>query len=138
MLPEDAILARELGRLGGIGAKFVARFLATNVGEREMTVLASSAEVRAAVRAAFGSYLEDEPPDGTLRVRVGAGKMNLNPALVTFALASASQDRTAVRIRGAAKEGWVKQLAGEQAADRAAEWLKATFGTAAPPPGGRA
>ena len=133
MLTEDAILARELGRLGGIGAKFVARFLATNVGEREVTVLAPATEVRAAVHSTFGPNVEDELPTGEIRVRVGAGRMNLNPALLTFAVQPAPQNRTTVRVRGAAKEGWVKQRAGEEAADRAAEWLSATFGTPAPP-----
>jgi hypothetical protein len=56
VLAEDEILARELGRLGGIGAKFIARLLPTNVGEREVTVPAPAAQVRATVRQAFGSH----------------------------------------------------------------------------------
>ena len=135
MLAEDEILARELGRLGGIGAKLVARLLATNVGERQVTILARQDQVHAAIRQTFGASIEDEPSEGMIRVHVGAGKMNLNPALITFALASGLENHTTVRVRGAAKEGWVKQRAGEQAADRATEWLRTTFESAPPPHG---
>lgn len=134
MLAEDEILARELGRLGGIGARLVARLLATNVGEREVTLLAGAEQVRAAVRQVFASHIEDERDD-SIRVRVGAGKMNLNPALITFRLTAGPGSGTTVRVRGAAKEGWLKQRAGEQAADRAVEWLSATFQTVLPAQG---
>lgn len=134
MLAEDVILARELGRLGGIGARLVARWLPTNVGERQVTVSARVDEVRAAIWDAFGAQMEDALPDGSIRVLVGAGRLNLNPALVTFTPGGSGPAGTVVRVRGAAKEGWVKQRAGEQAADRATAWLSATFNSPAPPP----
>jgi hypothetical protein len=44
--------------------------------------------------------------------------MNLNPAVVTVRMSSAADGGTIVHIRGAAKEGLIKQHAGEKAAKR--------------------
>ena len=58
-----------------------------------------------------------------MRAMVGAGVMNLNPALLTVTMTSMAGGRTTVHIRGAAKEGWIKQRAGEKAARRLAAML---------------
>ena len=50
---------------------------------------------------------------------VGAGVGNLNPAVVTVTI-SASAEGSRLVIRGAAKEGLIKQRAGEKAAKRVA------------------
>jgi len=50
---------------------------------------------------------------------VGAGVGNLNPAVVTVTI-SASPEGSRLVIRGAAKEGLIKQRAGEKAAKRVA------------------
>jgi hypothetical protein len=55
---------------------------------------------------------------------LGAGAMNLNPAVVTVTMTSAGQGATMLRIRGAAKEGLIKQRAGEKAAQRVAAHLQ--------------
>jgi hypothetical protein len=44
--------------------------------------------------------------------------MNLNPAVVTVSMSSAADGGTVLHIRGAAKEGLIKQHAGEKAAKR--------------------
>lgn len=62
--------------------------------------------------------------DGSHIVRgvVGAGKWNMNPAVVTIKL-TATGDTTHLRIRGVAREGVFKQRAGQQAAERIAAQL---------------
>jgi hypothetical protein len=50
--------------------------------------------------------------------------MNLNPAVVTVTITSASGGGTSVHIRGAAKEGLIKQRAGQKAAERLAALLR--------------
>jgi hypothetical protein len=44
--------------------------------------------------------------------------MNLNPAVITVSMPSAADRSTILHIRGAAKEGLIKQHAGEKAAKR--------------------
>ena len=53
---------------------------------------------------------------------VGAGVGNLNPAVVTVTIRAAGQGSKVV-VRGAAKEGLIKQHAGGKAARRVAEAL---------------
>jgi hypothetical protein len=64
--------------------------------------------------------------DGAVIVRgvFGAGAMNLNPAVLTVTMTAAADGGTAMRIRGAAKEGLIKQRAGQKAAQRIAEQLR--------------
>ena len=54
---------------------------------------------------------------------VGSGAMNLNPTVITVTISAASAGGTAVHIRGAAKEGLIKQRAGHKAAERFAVTL---------------
>ena len=60
------------------------------------------------------------PGDGQALVRavVGSGAMNLNPAVITVSMTSAADGSTILHIHGAAKEGLIKQHAGEKAAKR--------------------
>jgi hypothetical protein len=53
--------------------------------------------------------------DQPIRAVVGSGQDNLNPALVTVAIEALSDTESKVIVRGAAKEGFVKQRGGEQA-----------------------
>jgi hypothetical protein len=66
------------------------------------------------------------PADGKAIVRgiVRAGIANLNPAVVTVTMMSTSDSGTSVQIRGAAKEGLIKQRAGQKAAERLAALLR--------------
>ena len=59
---------------------------------------------------------------------VGSGLLNLNPAVVTVAVVPLAEDRTRATVTGTAKEGLIKQHAGEKAARRIAEQLRQSFG----------
>lgn len=59
-----------------------------------------------------------------LQAVMGAGTMNLNPAVVTVTL-SEHDGRAIAVVRGAAKEGLIRQRAGEKAARRVVEYLAA-------------
>jgi hypothetical protein len=48
----------------------------------------------------------------------GSGAMNLNHAVITVRMTAAADGGTLLHIRGAAKEGLIKQHAGEKAARR--------------------
>ncbi|MFD8578580.1 hypothetical protein ACFV1H_25010 [Streptomyces virginiae] len=130
---EDLILTEALGAVGAagggsggrFGAKFAARRLKKNVHEVELTVGGVS-PAEAAGRTAdlllrMGTPVRTagaQPPDGVRIVRalVGGGFGNMNPVLVTVTLTGTGQEATEVRVRGAAKEGLIKQRAGEKTA----------------------
>ena len=71
---------------------------------------------------------DGETADSQVVGIVGAGAGNLNPAVVTVTIRAAGQGSTLV-VRGAAKEGLIKQHAGGKAARRVAEALADTGGT---------
>ncbi|MFJ9550195.1 hypothetical protein [Streptomyces erythrochromogenes] len=141
---EDLILARALGALGAAGggsggrrgAAFAARRLRKNVHEVELAVGLSQAD--AAARAAdvllrLGTPVRTAgavPTAGARVVRalVGGGFGNMNPVLVTVTLTGTGPEATAVRVRGAAKEGLIKQRAGEKTARQVAELLSRADG----------
>ena len=143
---EDEILAAELGKLGakggglgatvggplggGGGAAFAGRRLRNNAHEIEMTLAAPSDEVFVQVVSVIESMgrvvAQTGPTDGKAIVRgiVGAGIANLNPAVVTVTMISDGDGGTAVQIRGAAKEGLIRQRAGQKASERLAASLR--------------
>jgi hypothetical protein len=126
---EDEILAAGLGKLGGRGAAAAGRRLRKDVHEIEMTVAEPPDDVLAHVVSLITSggevVAQAGPDDGKAIVRgiVGAGAMNLNPAVITVTISAASAGGTTVHIRGAAKEGLIKQHAGQKAAERLAVTL---------------
>lgn len=117
-------------RGGAWGAAFAGRRLRKNVHELEMTLAAPSDEVFVQVVSLVGSMgrvvAQAGPADGKAIVRgiVGAGIADLNPAVVTVTMMSASDRSTSVQIRGAAKEGLIKQRAGQKAAEHLAALLR--------------
>jgi hypothetical protein len=129
---EDEILAEELAKLGGGGSGAVSRRMRKNIGEIEMTLAVplDDAYVRVVgLLGAFGRVVAQTGPAdgrGVLRGVFGAGHMNLNPAVVTVTMTAAGQGATVLCIRGAAKEGLIKQRAGEKAAQRVAAQLQKT------------
>ncbi|MEV7730242.1 hypothetical protein AB0P15_36850 [Streptomyces sp. NPDC087917] len=146
---EDRILAEALAAVGaaggGSGGRFGARFAAErlrkNVHEVPLTL---AAPLDAATRHVSGVLARLGSPrraargaDPTVRrvVRavIGGGFGKMNPVLVTVSLTAGGQDGTAVSVRGAAKEGLIKQRAGERTARRVAALL-----TTADPDGSRA
>jgi hypothetical protein len=133
---EDEILAAELGALGATGgsggsrgAAFAGRRLRKDVHEIEMTVAAPPDEVIVQIAGLIMSagrvIARTSPAGGEAVVRgiVGAGVMNLNPAVVTVTMSATGAGGTAIHIRGAAKEGLIKQHAGQKAAERLAALL---------------
>ncbi len=63
--------------------------------------------------------------DGSTMIRavVGGGAANMNPVVVTVILKAAGPAQTWVKVRGAAKEGLIKQRAGEKIATTVAAAL---------------
>ncbi|MFE5494598.1 hypothetical protein ACFQ7Z_32210 [Streptomyces virginiae] len=141
---EDLILTEALGAVGAVGggsggrfgAKFAARRLKKDVHEVELTVGGVS-PAEAAGRTAdlllrMGTPVRTaaaQPPEGVRVVRalVGGGFGNMNPVLVTVTLTptptGTGPEATEVRVRGAAKEGLIKQRAGEKTARQVATLL---------------
>lgn len=119
---EDELLARALAGLGGKGAERGARRLRKDVLEVDLVVSMSpqAAEDRARqVISQHGSVLNlesiGEDPGTQVIGIVGSGIARLNPAVVTVTI-RATEDGSQLVIRGAAKEGLIKQRAGEKAA----------------------
>jgi hypothetical protein len=125
-IPGDAAAS---SRGGAWGAAFAGRRLRKDVGETEIALAAPLDEVFVRVVSlieAMGRLVAQAgPADGRAVVRgiVGAGVMDLNPAVVTVTLAAAGEDGTQVHLRGAAKEGLIKQRAGHKAVERLAARL---------------
>ena len=65
------------------------------------------------------------PEEWQVRGVIGAGFSDLNPTLVTISISKGEGYHTHVTIQGKAKEGLIKQHAGEKAAQRIAEQLAA-------------
>ena len=106
-----------------------ARRLNKNVHELDLMAAAPPDEIAERVASLLGSLgrIVDQQNSGAgemvVRGVFGAGAMNLNPALVTVTMSAGADGSTAVHIRGAAKEGVIKQRAGQKAAERIAEQL---------------
>jgi hypothetical protein len=126
---EDELLERAIGRQGP-GAVKGARFLRKNVKEISLTVPMPPKQAVARTREIIndlGSVArQDRGAAGSLQVIgvVGGGALNMNPAVVTVTI-SRSEDGSSVVVRGAAKEGLIKQRAGQDAAKRVAAQLGA-------------
>jgi hypothetical protein len=122
---EERILDRGLRALAGgaVSGALTARLFKPNVAERDLA-LASTLDMateraRDAVAEEGTVLMDRRTVEGTHVVQgaVGAGKWNMNPAAVTVTI-EADGDRTQLRIRGVAREGLIKQRAGEEAAER--------------------
>jgi hypothetical protein len=138
-LDEDDLLAGALGALGRQvagprarrGVEQVARRLHKNVLELETEVDLEPSAARARVQrvlADHGRFLgtEDADADPGQATRcvgvVWSGVGNLNPAIITVTIRPAG-NTTILLVRGAAKEGLIKQRAGEKAAHQIAAAL---------------
>jgi hypothetical protein len=121
-LDEDELLAGALGVA-------VSGQLRKSVLEIDLTLVmppAAAAERARQVLGELGRELgvrdDGETADTQVVGIVGAGAGNLNPAIVTVTIRAAGQGSKLV-VRGAAKEGLIKQHAGGKAARRVAEAL---------------
>jgi len=145
-LTPDEILARELGKLaaraskGEAGAgvvRWVAQKLPNDAYRVVLHFRAAAEEVlRAAIellaaegRIADQAGMETDAP--AVAAVIGSGFLNMNPALVTVEVIPETQNRVTLNVSGVAKEGLIKQHAGEKAAKRIAERLRGMFPQAA-------
>jgi hypothetical protein len=131
---EDELLISahaELGSLVGVrhGPEFAARRLRKNVLEMDLDVSMTpdaAAKRVEQVLADQGHVVRTQPVLGNSAREVvgvvGAGLWNLNPAVVTVTIRPSDYGSRLV-VRGAAKEGLIKQRAGEAAAKRVADAL---------------
>lgn len=126
---KDKILSRELGKLGGPGASLASRLLPNDVFELTMETSSppeETLEIVFTILSQEGEITETRKSDpDTLAVCavVGSGFWNLNPTLVEVRIVSTTDNVTKMSIIGTAKEGLIKQRAGEKAARRIADLL---------------
>ena len=121
METESEVLSRAIGQLGGIGARWMAGLMPVNAAEQILTVEIPAASVREVILGLLGTTLLPSPDSSTVtpvRALVGSGRLDLNPALLTITVVPVSASTTQISVRGAAKEGLVKQRGGEQALGR--------------------
>ncbi|MFF3017729.1 hypothetical protein [Streptomyces sp. NPDC057939] len=125
---EDRILADALGAAGAVGggsggrfgARLAARYLRKDVHETALTLelpLDRAVSHVAATLARVGRLLDTSGPGDSsgsvVRALVGGGFAGMNPVVVTVTLTPADPG-TAACVRGAAKEGLIKQHAGRR------------------------
>ncbi|HEU5384045.1 MAG TPA: hypothetical protein VFV38_52290 [Ktedonobacteraceae bacterium] len=126
---DEQILANELARLGGsVLTNGVATFLPTDTYEISFQMATQSTAVMgvaATILKTEGELLSTEeiPPLFEVKGMVGAGFLDMNPALVNISITVLSPLRAHVRIQGKAKEGLIKQHAGKKATQRVAHLL---------------
>ena len=138
---EDQILAEELAALGAVGAgggrlvRMVAHVMRKNVHEIELLVplpFAETVQRVSGVLGRAGRVLESvrirPGEDATVRIVAGGGVGGLNPVVVTARVRKAGEDSSEIRLRAAAKEGLIRQRAGEKTAVRLAARLSAATG----------
>jgi hypothetical protein len=154
---KDDILARELGKLGAVsagasglvvgggvmgaaaaaggasGAWLAAKFLPTETHAREYLMprdAGAALKMAADVLAGLGQLQDSsgiDSPCPVLMAVVGSGFMKLNPCVLTVELSPRSGNETAAVIRGAAKEGLIKQRTAEKAVARVIDALDAAM-----------
>ncbi|MEU9574809.1 hypothetical protein AB0D62_34105 [Streptomyces massasporeus] len=134
---EDRILVEELAALGATSGGsgrltgLVARLLKKNVHEIDLVIpLPFDDAARHVVTVLEGvgrrgrpTHVEPGGDQEMIRVVTGGGAGGLNPVVVTALMIRGTGNRTAVKLRAAAKEGLIKQRAGEKTATRIAELL---------------
>jgi hypothetical protein len=144
-LDEDELLVLALGDVGGFmgprarrGAESGARRLRKDVFEVDLVVSMSPQAARDRAEQVIAEQGDVLSPDGSgedpaMRVIgiVGAGAANLNPAVVTVTIHPAPEGSRLV-VRGAAKEGLIKQKTGTKAAKRVAAAMAPGVGDVQP------
>ena len=123
---ESKILARELGRLGGVGAKWVARFLPSVHFETTLDIPASPEDAREAGLSVLREIGRADPELPALSVICGSGHLNLNPTVVSLVIAPFERGAR-VSVRGIAKEGLVKQDSARKAVEKVRDLLQRRY-----------
>jgi hypothetical protein len=134
---EDEILAEELAALGAVGGssggltRLVAKLMRKNVHEIDLVIpLPFDDAVKRAVkvlgragRAVEPTHVEPGRDRETIRVVASGGAGGMNPVVVTALVTKGGENSSKVKLRAAAKEGLIKQRAGEKTAARLAALL---------------
>ncbi|SMQ13845.1 hypothetical protein SAMN06272771_0122 [Streptomyces sp. Ag82_O1-12] len=134
---EDQILVEELAALGAMSGGsgrltgLVARLLKKNAHEIDLVVPLPfddavqrvAGVLEGAGRPGRCAHIESGRDQEMIRVVAGGGAGGMNPVVVTALVARGTGNRTEVKLRAAAKEGLVKQRAGEKTAARLAALL---------------
>ncbi|MGW0783711.1 hypothetical protein [Streptomyces sp. NPDC002913] len=126
---EDQILAEELAALGAVGGgsgrlvRVVAKLMRKEVHEVDLLLplpFGDAVKRVSGVLGRAGRVVETVPvrpgEDETVRIVAGGGVGGLNPVVVTVRVLKADEDTSEVWLRAAAKEGLVRQRAGEKTA----------------------
>ncbi|MFJ4501222.1 hypothetical protein [Streptomyces sp. NPDC088864] len=138
---EDQILADELAALGAAGGgsgrlvRVVAKLMKKNVHEVDLLVplpFDDAVERVSAVLVRAGSVVETAPvcagEDETIRVVASGGAGGMNPVVVTARVLKADEGSSEVWLRAAAREGLIRQRAGEKTAVRLAAQVRGATG----------
>ncbi|MET7451337.1 hypothetical protein ABZT03_05435 [Streptomyces sp. NPDC005574] len=120
---EDKLLAEALGRINP-GGKFAARFLKKDVGEFDRQLPLGFDPALEHAHTLLGKLSESAEPElveagpdrVTLRVITRGGALGMNPVVVTVDVTRGSEGATTLHVRAAAKEGLIKQRAGQKTA----------------------
>ena len=123
---ESKILARELGKFGGVGAKWVARFLPSISFETTFDIPASSEDALQVGVSVLREIGRADPDLPELSVICGSGHLNLNPTIVSLEIALL-ETGARVSVRGIAKEGLVKQDSARKAVEKVRELLQRRY-----------
>lgn len=128
---DSDILLDEFVRLGGHSARMAASKLKDNIGDKSIVLSADPLKILKSTEEYFkqeGVLLKDDSTESSNIVKgiLGCGTRKLNPTLVSVTL-STGLESSEVAIRGVAKEGLIKQRAGEEAADALEQYLLKRF-----------
>ncbi|MFE5240380.1 MULTISPECIES: hypothetical protein [unclassified Streptomyces] len=124
---EDQVLAEELAALSAVGGgggrlvRAVAKLMRKEVHEVDLVLplpFDDAVKRVSGVLGRAGHVIETLPvrpgEDETVRIVAGGGAGGLNPVVVTARVLRADEDTSEVWLRGAAKEGLVRQRAAEK------------------------
>jgi hypothetical protein len=126
--PNDVMLERELGNIGGLGAQYATRQLPSEGFELKMSRPESIRNVASAathVASVHGKLLDTLELDEGVEIKtiVGSGYMNMNPAVVSIFVIKQDHGSNIIVI-ATAKEGLIKQGTSEKAVRRIADSIR--------------
>lgn len=144
---DNDILTSELGKVGAkagelsgrntkgagrIGAEFAAKRLSNDTFEISMDLtadLTSLVKIITNVLNHNGRLIDTQEELGTFESKavVGSGFRNMNPAVVTVTISPLSSGQAHIVVQGTAKEGLIKQHAGEKSAQLIAQGILDAF-----------
>lgn len=134
---DDKTLNHEFGKFmgkfgvpasGQLGAQLAAKFLPKNTYQLAMDVATDPTSVLKIVTDILtmrGELLNTQNTSELWEVKaiIGSGYLNMNPALITVQIHQMPFNQTHITILGSAKEGLIKQRAGEKAVHLIAQCL---------------